>query len=306
MRAESLSLSGIVNAIFVHDGSGRWTLVDTGLPLHFEAIRQAAARRFGADSRPRAILLTHGHPDHAGSARALAAYWDAPLYAHPRELPFVTGRADYPPLDTGTGDPTALGAQIATLIGRLGGPAPNAGRDLGDVRPLPDDLTPLLGAGWETVPLPGHTAGQVGFWHAQARLLIAGDALSSLPLDSWHRLLRRRQGPSLPPTAATTDWESVRRSLRTIAALAPTTVLCGHGPTLLGPDLPQRLQDFADYAVVPRQGRYASEPVRIDDDGRYTVPPIAPDPVATAFGLLRAAAVLGGAFWLVTRLKERR
>ena len=39
-----------------------------------------------------AIILTHGHFDHAGSALALAREWDVPIYAHLLELPYMYGQ----------------------------------------------------------------------------------------------------------------------------------------------------------------------------------------------------------------------
>ena len=52
---------------------------------------------FGRDARPYAIVLTHGHRDHSGSARELAKEWDVPVYAHRLERPFLTGKSTYPP-----------------------------------------------------------------------------------------------------------------------------------------------------------------------------------------------------------------
>src|SRR5664279_4859549 len=46
----------------------RWVLVDTGLPGFSSSISRATGERFGAGSRPEAIILTHGHWDHSGSA----------------------------------------------------------------------------------------------------------------------------------------------------------------------------------------------------------------------------------------------
>lgn len=39
-------------------------------------IERAAGSLLGSDSRPAAILLTHCHPDHAGSALPLARIWN--------------------------------------------------------------------------------------------------------------------------------------------------------------------------------------------------------------------------------------
>src|SRR5215203_1153028 len=72
-----------VNAYLVDINPGvpadGWVLVDTGVRgLGVLAIQRAAAKRYGVASAPRAIVLTHGHFDHAGSATTLAALWGVP------------------------------------------------------------------------------------------------------------------------------------------------------------------------------------------------------------------------------------
>lgn len=42
---------------------GEWVLSDAAVVGSVNAIRKAAARRFGARSRPAAIVMTHGHVD---------------------------------------------------------------------------------------------------------------------------------------------------------------------------------------------------------------------------------------------------
>ena len=87
-----------VNAYLVGDPGGPWALVDTGLPFSSGLTRSVAAERFGGRP-PEAIVLTHGHFDHAGSAAALAEAWDVPVYAHALEMPYLTGRSSYAPPD---------------------------------------------------------------------------------------------------------------------------------------------------------------------------------------------------------------
>lgn len=78
------------NIYFVRSGSS-WALIDTGWAKDGPSIKKAAESVFGADTRPTSILLTHSHPDHAGSALKLARMWDCAVYVHPDELPLATG-----------------------------------------------------------------------------------------------------------------------------------------------------------------------------------------------------------------------
>ncbi len=46
--------------------------------------------------------------DHVDSLKDLAERWDAPVYAHPPEQPYLDGRASYPP-----NDPSVRGELLA-------------------------------------------------------------------------------------------------------------------------------------------------------------------------------------------------
>ena len=81
---------GFVNVFAVTHASGSWTLIDAGVPFSASAIRNWAESHF--DDPPLAIVLTHGHFDHVSGASDLAQRWDVPIYAHPLEAPYLTGR----------------------------------------------------------------------------------------------------------------------------------------------------------------------------------------------------------------------
>jgi len=83
-----------VNVVFVgwpRAGDRQWVLVDAGLFGTRAFIKRSAEARFGANARPAAIVLTHGHWDHVGALEELAAEWDAPVYAHSSEQPYLSG-----------------------------------------------------------------------------------------------------------------------------------------------------------------------------------------------------------------------
>src|ERR1700709_1964335 len=87
--------------------------------------------RFGKVPRPAAILMTHGHADHAGGLEELANLYDAPVYAHPLEMPYLIGEAAYPQPDpfVGGGLMSLASPLFSSRAIRCAGPAPSpAGR----------------------------------------------------------------------------------------------------------------------------------------------------------------------------------
>jgi glyoxylase-like metal-dependent hydrolase (beta-lactamase superfamily II) len=148
----------IVNVIFFGKPGAadrQWVLIDAGLPGFAGAIKCAASDRFGKDSRPAAILMTHGHFDHGGSLKTLADDWDAPVYAHLLEQPYLDGRSAYPPPD-----PSVGGGLMALSSPRFPRGPINVGRRM---RLLPDDHSVPHMNGWRWIYTPGHSPGHVSF-----------------------------------------------------------------------------------------------------------------------------------------------
>lgn len=58
----------IVNICLVgHPETKDFVLIDAGMPRSADEIISVTEERFGDQSRPKAILLTHGHFDHVGA-----------------------------------------------------------------------------------------------------------------------------------------------------------------------------------------------------------------------------------------------
>ncbi len=286
--------TSFVNVYFIGEPGGPWALVDTGLPRFAWKIKAAAEERFGRDSKPEAIFLTHGHFDHSGSAQTLADHWRVPVYAHRLELPYLTGRSGYPPPD-----PTVGGA-IAMLSRVL----PHSGYDLeGRMRVLEPaggaaSEGPLPGmAGWRWIFTPGHSPGHVVFFREEDRTLIAGDAVATLDMESYLELAIKQQEVSTAGAPFICDWDLYEESLGTVAGLEPVTLACGHGMPMSGGDVAGDLDRFERHFSRPPHGRYVAEPARTDERGVDSLPPKPTDPVpyiagALALGVAVALAVL--------------
>jgi len=284
----------IANIYMAGEPGGAWALVDTGTPGNAERIRQAARQRYGPEARPAAILLTHGHRDHAGSALELAEAWDVPIYAHRLERPYLTGQSEYPPKD-----PTAGGA--FSFLGRFfPGAAVNVGERLQDL-PESGEVPGLPQWRWHFTP--GHAPGHVVFFERDESVLLAGDACTTMDLDSVAGLTMQEPRISRPPAMFTYDWEQARHAVELLADLQPRAIGAGHGEPMEGPAVASGLAHLARHFPKPR-GRYAREAARADETGVTYLPPAPPDPLPKVAAAVGLAAVALTAVVALSRRKE--
>ncbi len=257
----------MVNVVFVgrpDAGDRGWVLIDAGLPATKGLIRRAVASRFGEGARPAAIVMTHGHFDHVGALEDLAAEWDAPVYAHERERPYLDGSASYPP-----GDPSVGGGLMAMLSPLY----PTRPVDIGPrLRTLPADGSVPPMPGWRWLHTPGHSPGHVSFWRAEDKVLIVGDAFITVAGESAYATAVQQPEVHGPPKYYTVDWAAARDSVRTLAALKPAVAVAGHGQPLQGQELQRGLEQLAsrfDEVAAPDRGQYAKHPARAEDGSAY-------------------------------------
>lgn len=242
------------NVYLVGAGPG-WVLVDAGWPGEAAVIVAAAESLFGPGARPAAILLTHLHPDHSGSAPELARRWGVPVWVHPDELPQASGRllAEYAnPLDR-----WVLGPLLRLLPA---GTIPET--DMADlVRPMdPASGVPGL-PGWRCVPTPGHTPGHVALLREHDRVLLTGDAVLTVELNSVRGLAARAPRAGGPPWIATWDRPAAEASIAVLAGLRPSVLAGGHGRPLAGPEAAEQLDALARRHSSPhRPGRPSPAP----------------------------------------------
>jgi glyoxylase-like metal-dependent hydrolase (beta-lactamase superfamily II) len=284
--------TGFVNTYLVGD-PGRWILVDTGIRGFAPVIRRAAEEQFGPRARPSAIVLTHGHFDHSGNVNELAVAWDVPVYAHTLELPYLTGRSEYPP-----SDPTVGGA-----IACMSRVFPRRAQS------VVSELFELEGArvpeihGWRWIHTPGHTPGHVSLFRDDDNTLLAGDALATMDMDSWSEQALRTPKLCNPPAPLTYDWDASRLSVEKLALLEPLAIAAGHGVPVAGAGVVQAMKIFAEAFMPPGHGRYAAQPAETGPAGVTWVPPAAPDPFPRQ--IAGTAMVALGALGLVMAARGR-
>jgi glyoxylase-like metal-dependent hydrolase (beta-lactamase superfamily II) len=201
-----------VIACFEVDG----ILVDPG-PQSCEDTLLAAL----ADERPRALLLTHIHFDHAGVAGALVRRWpDLDVYVHERGARHLA-------------NPEKLVASAARLYGGEEG----LRETWGEVVPVPEGNLHILEGG-ETVLgfrvayTPGHASHHVCYLHEASGTAFVGDMAGVRVPPSGLTL-----APTPPPDIDVAAWE---RSLSVIAAWEPQLLALTHFGTAADP--PGQLQ----------------------------------------------------------------
>ncbi len=239
--------------------SNSWVLIDTGLENSYDFILESAAKRFGKESRPLAILLTHGHFDHIGSVARLAEHWDVPVYAHELEIPYITGKQDYP-----LGDPEV----DEGLVAKISPSFPHRSINLGHrAVVLPEDGSVPGMPDWKWIHTPGHTEGHVSFFRPKDKVLIVGDAFTTTKQESFASVLTQQEQVKGPPAYLTTDWQAAQKSVEHIKELKPEWAIPSHGLPMKGEELATHLDYLSRHfkeVAVPDQGRFAEENDKVD------------------------------------------
>ncbi|MGW5638135.1 MBL fold metallo-hydrolase [Streptomyces sp. NPDC003832] len=215
------------NWVVLADGDAL-TLVDTGYRGDRAGLLDSLAQVGGSPEAVTAVLITHAHNDHVGSAEFLRATYGTPVLLHEAEVPHArreflhqvsVGQVLRDSLRPGV-LPWALRALRSGGTAHLPVTEPRA-FTTGAPLDLPGRPVP--------VHTPGHTDGHCAFHLPSAGVLISGDALVS-----GHPTSRVR-GPQLLADRYHHRRAEALASLDVLAALDGDLLLPGHGPAHRGP-----------------------------------------------------------------------
>jgi glyoxylase-like metal-dependent hydrolase (beta-lactamase superfamily II) len=188
------------HAIVEDDGV---TLIDTGHAGSLPRIGRALEEMGRSVDDVRRVICTHGHPDHAGSARAFADL-GVDVLIHP-------------------GDAANLDIGFVDAVRR-----PSRGRIFAAMTPPLQSFTPLVdGAvlpvlgGLEVVHTPGHTPGSVCLFAEREGMLFVGDTLQ-----------RRFGRVSFASGLYSDDPAEARASVQRLAQLRVKKIVFSHYPAL--------------------------------------------------------------------------
>jgi glyoxylase-like metal-dependent hydrolase (beta-lactamase superfamily II) len=203
MREIDVRHLGLDRVICAWDADG--ILVDPG-PQSCEETLIAGL----AGERPRAVLLTHIHFDHAGVAGALVRRWpDLPVYVHERGARHLA-------------DPERLVASATRLYGEEG-----MKRLWGEVVPVPEENLRVLHGGERDVEgafrveyTPGHASHHVAYLHEDSGWAFVGDVAGvRIPPNALV------VAPTPPPDIDVDAWE---RSLDLVGGWRPERLALTH------------------------------------------------------------------------------
>lgn len=239
----------IVNVYLIQE-QNHWYLIDTGTHRHADII-QNAVENITQEKKPSAIILTHGHFDHAGSALTLAKTWNIPIYAHPAEIPFLSNEKVYPQPDP------SVGGFFAILSRFMNYDPINL---KGVIQPLPVSGSVPYSKEWRWIHTPGHSPGHIALYRTSDGTLIAGDSLTTQDIDCIWKMTFGKAQVYRPGAPFTPNWKAAEWSVKKLAGLRPTTIACGHGKPITGEHVAKELQELADHFPIPTRGKYLDQP----------------------------------------------
>jgi glyoxylase-like metal-dependent hydrolase (beta-lactamase superfamily II) len=190
-----------ITPVLIEDPKDSLTLVDAGEAGTLESFRKYLNGNGFSLEQVKRIIITHVHPDHIGSLKALLQETGAKAYSHWAEAPYIAQKPPYdgpPKIDYSKIEPVEVDVELSD-----------------------GDSIPVLG-GIEVIHTPGHTPRHICLYSKRSKTLIVG----ALFFNAGQLELCTPDVTLHPPTAAI--------SAKRVAELEFDNLLLYHGPSLFG------------------------------------------------------------------------
>jgi glyoxylase-like metal-dependent hydrolase (beta-lactamase superfamily II) len=214
-----------VGWMLVADG-GEITLVDSGYPGDRAAVIASVERVGRSPADVAAVLLTHAHPDHIGSAEYLRTSVSTAVWAHEQEAAHACGEV-IEQVSTLTLLRMLWRSDVRSWVSDIRRLDATKAERVGAVETFLDGHLDVPGRP-RVVHTPGHTRGHSALHFPERGVLHVGDALMTA------HAMSRRSGPQPALDFFDADHQQALDSLQRIAPLPADVVVPGHGPPFYG------------------------------------------------------------------------
>jgi glyoxylase-like metal-dependent hydrolase (beta-lactamase superfamily II) len=204
---------------YLLEAGGRLTVLDAGLPGHWNGFASALSSLGHTPDDIDAVLITHHHPDHRGNAERLRSS-GARVFAHPTDAPYVRGekRLSSRGVVRYLAHPWYARYMLHLLANRI-----TRVPTVAELDKLADGEVLDIPGSPRVLHAPGHTAGSCALFLEDHSILFSGDALVTLDMT------RGRTGPQIIRGPHTEDADLALESLDVLGGTDAETVLPGHG-----------------------------------------------------------------------------
>ncbi|PCI40574.1 MAG: hypothetical protein COB53_00855 [Elusimicrobia bacterium] len=206
--AENLfQLEASTTNVFIVVGTKDLTLVDTGDAPSVDALLFEMMDNGWDWNDVGRVVLTHADPESAGGLSVLIGKRPVRVFAHPREIPFLTG---------------------AKPMSEIGGFFKKRKRKkafpfspVESVMPAEPGIPPTGFPHWQVLHTPGPTAGSLSFYDPVKQILICGDMFSN-------------EGKALAVGVGAFDVPYLRKSVEALAKIDVDILCPARGPVVRG------------------------------------------------------------------------
>jgi glyoxylase-like metal-dependent hydrolase (beta-lactamase superfamily II) len=207
-----------VNLYLVVD-AGEATLVDAGYPGYWRQIDRAVDAVGMTDAGVSAVIVTHHHIDHMGTAERLRSRAGARVFVHEGDAPIVRGErpSHVPPGFYRQSWRPSMARYLAHTVAAGGARY----RPVSSVETLAEDQVLDVPGRPRVIHTPGHTAGHCSVVLEDRGVLFSGDAMVNFDYATGRRGLGQHRFND--------DRELALASLDRLEPFDLETVLFGHG-----------------------------------------------------------------------------